>query len=123
MSADLNTDLTIELVVKNYPKMTPHTSKSLHWIKSYVDFSPKLIKMLLQMWLQTSVGELVQIQPRPRGGRSRQLFPHSAAIDSYPSTVNLNSQPIDIKKRGQSVHPFITFFQNTSQTKIDKYQI
>ena len=68
MSADLHTDLTIELVVKNYPKMTPHTSKSLHWIKSYVDFSPKLIKMLLQMWLQTSVGELVQIQPRPRGG-------------------------------------------------------
>ena len=68
MSADLHTDLTIELVVKNYPKMTPHTSKSLHWIKSYVDFSPKLIKMLLQMWLQTSVGELVQIRPRPRGG-------------------------------------------------------
>ena len=65
MSADLNTDLTIELVVKNYPKMTPHTSKSLHWIKSYVDFSPKLIKLLLQMWLQTSVWELVQIRPRP----------------------------------------------------------
>ena len=65
MSADLHTDLTIELVMKNYPKMTPHMSKSLHWIKSYVDFSPKLIKLLLQMWLQTSVWELVQIRPRP----------------------------------------------------------
>ena len=40
----------------------------------------------------------------------------NATPSSYPSTVNLISQPIDVKTRGQSVHPLLTFFQ----TKIDE---
>ena len=35
MSADLYTDLTIELVMKNYPKMTPHMSQCAQWFQSY----------------------------------------------------------------------------------------
>ena len=37
MSADVYSDLTNGLVLKNYPKMTPDTLKSIHWIRSYVD--------------------------------------------------------------------------------------
>ena len=35
MSADVYSDLTIGLALKNYPKMTPHMLKSVHWFKSY----------------------------------------------------------------------------------------
>ena len=35
MSADVYTDLTIGLGMKNYPKLTPHMLKSLHWLPSY----------------------------------------------------------------------------------------
>ena len=34
-SADVYSDLTIGLALKNYPKMTPHMLKSVHWFKSY----------------------------------------------------------------------------------------
>ena len=36
MSADVYSDLTIGLASKNYPKISPHMLKSVHWIKSYV---------------------------------------------------------------------------------------
>ena len=36
MSADLYTDLTIGLGMKNYPKMTPHMSYSMHWFPNYM---------------------------------------------------------------------------------------
>ena len=35
MSADLYSDLTIRLGMKNYPKMTPHMPHSAHWFQSY----------------------------------------------------------------------------------------
>ena len=35
MSADLYSDLTIGLGMKNYPKMTPHMPHSAHWFQSY----------------------------------------------------------------------------------------
>ena len=35
MSADVYTDLTNGLGMKNYPKLTPHMLKSLHWLPSY----------------------------------------------------------------------------------------
>ena len=35
MSADMYSDLTIELALKNYPKMTPDTLKSVNWIRYY----------------------------------------------------------------------------------------
>ena len=38
MSADLYSDLTIGLGMKNYPKLTPHMPQSIHWFKSYGDF-------------------------------------------------------------------------------------
>ena len=37
MSADVYSELTIGLVMKNYPKMTPHMLKSIHWLQSYVE--------------------------------------------------------------------------------------
>ena len=45
MSADLYCDLTIELGLKNYPKMTFHMSKSIQWVQSYdhlIDMSTNL---------------------------------------------------------------------------------
>ena len=36
MSADLYSDLTIGLGMKNYPKMTPHKPYSMHWFPSYM---------------------------------------------------------------------------------------
>ena len=36
MSADVCSDLTIGLASKNYPKMTPHMLKSVHWFQSLV---------------------------------------------------------------------------------------
>ena len=38
MSADLYSDLTIGLGMKNYPKMTPHMLQSAQWFQSYKDF-------------------------------------------------------------------------------------
>ena len=35
ISADLYSDLTIGLGMKNYPKMTPHMLQSAHWFQSY----------------------------------------------------------------------------------------
>ena len=35
MSADLYSGLTIELGMKNYPKLTPHMQQSTHWFQSY----------------------------------------------------------------------------------------
>ena len=35
MSADLYIYLTIGLGFKNYPKLTPHMLKSIHWVLSY----------------------------------------------------------------------------------------
>ena len=35
ISVDVYSDLTIGLALKNYPKMTPHMLKSVHWFKSY----------------------------------------------------------------------------------------
>ena len=37
MSADVYSDLTIGVALKNYPKMTPDTLKSIHWIRRYGD--------------------------------------------------------------------------------------
>ena len=37
VSADVYSDITIGLALKNYPKMTPDTLKSIHWIRSYGD--------------------------------------------------------------------------------------
>ena len=37
MSADVYSDHTIGVTLKNYPKMTPDTLKSIHWIRSYGD--------------------------------------------------------------------------------------
>ena len=39
MSADVYSDLTIGLALKNYPKMSPHMLKLIHWIQSYNDIS------------------------------------------------------------------------------------
>ena len=36
MSADLYSDLTIWLGMKNYPKMTPHLPYPMHWFPSYM---------------------------------------------------------------------------------------
>ena len=38
MSADLYSDLTNGLGMKNYPKMTPHMLQSAQWLQSYKDF-------------------------------------------------------------------------------------
>ena len=38
MSADLYSDLTNGLGMKNYPKMTPHMLQSAQWFQSYKDF-------------------------------------------------------------------------------------
>ena len=35
MSADVYSDLTIGLALKNYPKKTPHMLESVHWFQSY----------------------------------------------------------------------------------------
>ena len=35
MSADLYSDLSIGLSMKNYPKMNPHMPESTHWFQSY----------------------------------------------------------------------------------------
>ena len=35
MSADLYSDLTIGLALKNYLKRTPHMLESVHWFQSY----------------------------------------------------------------------------------------
>ena len=37
MSADLYSNLTIGLGMKNYPKLTPHMHQSIQWFKSYGD--------------------------------------------------------------------------------------
>ena len=39
MSADVYSDLTIGLALKNYPKMSPHMLKLIHWIQSHNDIS------------------------------------------------------------------------------------
>ena len=39
MSANLYSDLIIGLGLKNYPKLTPHTLKSIHWVQSYSHFN------------------------------------------------------------------------------------
>ena len=37
ISADVYSDLSIGLALKHYPKMTPDTLKSVHWIRTYGD--------------------------------------------------------------------------------------
>ena len=37
ISADVYSDISIGFASKNYPKMTPDTLKSIHWIRSYGD--------------------------------------------------------------------------------------
>ena len=39
MWADVYSDLTIGLALKNYPKMSPHMLKLIHWIQSHNDIS------------------------------------------------------------------------------------
>ena len=39
MSADLYSDLTIGLGIKNYPKLTPHMLKSIHRVQNYWYFN------------------------------------------------------------------------------------
>ena len=39
MSADVYSDLTIGLGMKNYSKLTPPILESIHWIKSYWEIS------------------------------------------------------------------------------------
>ena len=56
MSADLHSDLTIELGMKNYPKMSFHVPESIHWFPSYGK-----VKSLVGSagYLQGSAGYLV----------------------------------------------------------------
>ena len=56
ISADLYTVLTIAFTSKNYPNMTPQIPNA--FTGSKVVLIP-IFKMLLKMWLQTFIGELV----------------------------------------------------------------
>ena len=52
MSADVYSDLTIGLTLKNYPKMTHHMLKSAHWFQSYDVVSPFILQSfnISSMW-------------------------------------------------------------------------
>ena len=61
LSADVYSFFTIVLGSKNYPKMTPHTLKSAHRVKSY----SQNIEML---WPPNLIDGSLQIQFRQKGG-------------------------------------------------------
>ena len=46
ISADVYSDLTIKLALKNYPKMTHKLPKSLHWFKRYSEINQFLCQLM-----------------------------------------------------------------------------
>ena len=52
MSADMYSDLKFGLGIKNYPKMTPHKPKSVHWFQSY----GKVFSMSADLYSDLNIG-------------------------------------------------------------------
>ena len=69
MSADLCSDLTIGLGFKNYPKMTPHTSKSIQWVQSYGQF----IFMSADLYSDLTIGLGLQNYPKMTPHTSKSI--------------------------------------------------
>ena len=59
ISADVYSDLSIGLALKHYPKMTPDTLNSVHWIRSYLSFF-----MSVDMYSDLTIGLALKIYPK-----------------------------------------------------------
>ena len=60
MSADLYSDLTIGLGLKNYPILTPHMSKFIHFVESY----DHLIPISADLYSDLAIGLALKNYPK-----------------------------------------------------------
>ena len=83
MSADLYSDLTIGLGIKNYPKMTPHMPQSDHWFQHNGKVSQKSL-VGSAGYLQGSAGYLVgDIAIIASSSRSRSDFEKDLEVEIF----------------------------------------
>ena len=85
MSADLYSDLTIGLGMKNYPKMTPHMPQSADWFQSYTHF----FFMSADLHTDLTIELVVKNYPKMTPHTSKSLHWIKSYVDFSPKLIKM----------------------------------
>ena len=85
MSADLYSDLTIGLGMKNYPKMTPHMPQSANWFQSYTHF----FFMSADLHTDLTIELVMKNYPKMTPHMSKSLHWIKSYVDFSPKLIKL----------------------------------